>query len=38
MEPFRVIRYEPGQFNKVHHHQNSGLFTPQGARVHTFFM
>merc|ERR1711935_331946 len=23
---------------KVHHDQNSGLFTPQGPRVYTFFM
>jgi prolyl 4-hydroxylase len=27
-----------GQFYRVHHDQNSGLFTPQGARVYTFFM
>ena len=31
-------RYQPGQFYKVHHDQNSGLFTPQGVRVYTFFM
>ena len=37
-EPFQILRYEPGQFYKVHHDQNSGLFTPQGARVFTFFM
>lgn len=38
MEPFQILRYQPGQFYKVHHDQNSGLFTPQGARVYTFFM
>jgi len=38
MEPFQVVRYEKGQFYRVHHDQNSGLFTPQGARVYTFFM
>ena len=38
MEPFQILKYEPGQFYKVHHDQNSGLFTPQGARVYTFFM
>lgn len=37
-EPFQVLRYEPGQFYRSHHDQNSGLFTPQGARVYTFFM
>jgi hypothetical protein len=37
-EPFQVLRYEPGQFYKVHHDQNSGWFTPQGVRVYTFFM
>ena len=36
-EPFQILRYQPGQFYKVHHDQNSGLFTPQGARVYTFF-
>ena len=37
-EPFQVLKYEPGQFYKVHHDQNSGWFTPQGVRVYTFFM
>jgi len=37
-EPFQILRYEPGQFYRVHHDQNCGLFTPQGARVYTFFM
>ena len=27
-----------GEYYKVHHDQNSGLFTPQGARLYTFFM
>ena len=38
MEPFQVVRYEVGQFYRQHHDQNSGLFTPQGPRVYTFFM
>ena len=37
-EYFQVVRYEPGQFYKVHHDQNSAPFTPQGARLYTFFM
>jgi prolyl 4-hydroxylase len=37
-EPFQVLRYEPGQFYRVHHDQNSGRCTPQGPRVYTFFM
>merc|ERR1712118_229435 len=37
-EPFQILKYDPGQFYRVHHDQNSGLFTPQGARVYTFFM
>eukprot|EP00316_Scyphosphaera_apsteinii_P012883 CAMPEP_0119337852 /NCGR_PEP_ID=MMETSP1333-20130426/94861_1 /TAXON_ID=418940 /ORGANISM="Scyphosphaera apsteinii, Strain RCC1455" /LENGTH=227 /DNA_ID=CAMNT_0007348997 /DNA_START=191 /DNA_END=874 /DNA_ORIENTATION=+ len=37
-EPFQILKYEPGQFYRVHHDQNSGLFTPQGVRVYTFFM
>jgi len=37
-EPFQVLRYEEGQFYRTHHDQNSGLFTPQGPRVYTFFM
>ena len=32
-EPFQILRYEPGQFYRVHHDQNCGLFTPQGAHV-----
>jgi len=37
-EPFQVLRYQEGQFYKVHHDQNSGWFTPQGVRIYTFFM
>ena len=37
-EYFQVLRYEEGQFYKVHHDQNSAPFTPQGARLYTFFM
>ena len=35
---FQVVRYEVGQFYKIHHDQNSAPFTPQGARLFTFFM
>mmetsp|Transcript_20096 Transcript_20096/g.50862 ORF Transcript_20096/g.50862 Transcript_20096/m.50862 type:complete len:124 (-) Transcript_20096:105-476(-) len=38
MEPFQILKYEKGQFYRTHHDQNSGLFTPQGVRVYTFFM
>ncbi len=38
MEPFQVLKYEVGQFYRAHHDQNSGLFTPQGARIYTFFI
>ncbi len=37
-EFFQVVRYEKGQFYKVHHDQNSAPFTPQGARLYTFFI
>ena len=33
-----MVRYEPGQFYKQHHDQNTALWTPQGPRVLTFFM
>ena len=36
MEPFQVLKYQPGQFYRTHHDQNSGLFTPQApSRVIT---
>lgn len=37
-EPFQVLKYQPGQFYRNHHDQNSGLFTPQGPRLYTFFI
>ena len=37
-EFFQVVRYEVGQFYRVHHDQNSAPFTPQGARLYTFFI
>ena len=37
-QPFQILKYEVGQFYRQHHDQNSGLFTPQGVRVYTFFM
>jgi len=37
-EYFQVLKYEPGQFYKVHHDQQSGHWTPQGARLFTFFV
>ena len=37
-EFFQVLRYEPGQFYRAHHDQQSGHWTPQGVRVYTFFV
>ena len=37
-EYMQVVRYEVGQFYRIHHDQNSAPFTPQGARLYTFFM
>ena len=37
-EDFQIVRYEPGQFYKVHHDQNTAVWAPQGPRVLTFFM
>ena len=34
----QIVHYEPGQFYKAHHDQNSALWVPQGPRVLTFFM
>ena len=33
-----MVRYEPGQFYRRHHDQNTAVWTPQGPRVLTFFM
>ena len=33
MEPFQVLKYQPGQFYRTHHDQNSGLFTPQARSL-----
>lgn len=37
-EDLQIVRYEPNQFYKRHHDQNTGVWTPQGPRVLTFFM
>jgi hypothetical protein len=37
-EYMQIVRYHEGEFYKVHHDQNSAPFTPQGARLYTFFM
>jgi len=37
-EDIQIVRYEPGQFYRRHHDQNTGVWTPQGPRVLTFFM
>lgn len=37
-EDLQVVRYEPGQFYRRHHDQNTAVWTPQGPRVLTFFM
>lgn len=37
-EYFQILRYEPGQFYRQHHDQQSGHWTPQGARLYTFFV
>jgi len=37
-EYFQVLKYEPGQFYKVHHDQQSAHWTPQGVRMFTFFV
>jgi len=37
-EDLQVVRYEPGQFYRVHHDQNTAVWAPQGPRVLTFFM
>jgi len=37
-EPMQILRYEPGQFYRTHHDQQSAHWTPQGVRVYTFFV
>lgn len=37
-EDLQIVRYEPGQFYRRHHDQNTAIWTPQGPRVLTFFM
>jgi len=37
-EWFQVLRYLPGQHYQQHHDQQTGFWTPQGARVLTFFL
>lgn len=37
-EHLQVLRYEPGQFYKVHHDQNSPRTSAWGPRIYTFFM
>lgn len=33
-----MLKYEPGQFYKAHHDQQSAHWTPQGVRMYTFFV
>mmetsp|Transcript_22610 Transcript_22610/g.74978 ORF Transcript_22610/g.74978 Transcript_22610/m.74978 type:complete len:356 (+) Transcript_22610:99-1166(+) len=37
-EDLQIVRYEPGQFYRTHHDQQSAHWTPQGVRVYTFFV
>jgi len=37
-EHLQLLRYEPGQFYKHHHDQNSPVDCPAGPRVWTFFL
>ena len=37
-EPMQVLRYESGQFYKVHHDQNSPRSSAWGPRMFTVFM
>jgi hypothetical protein len=37
-EDLQIVRYEPGQFYRRHHDQNTAVWTPQGPRILTFFM
>ena len=38
MEPFQILKYEPGQFYKVHHDQNSPRTSAWGPRMYTVFV
>ena len=35
---FQILRYEKGQFYRVHHDQNSPMTSAWGPRMYTFFM
>ena len=37
-EYFQILKYERGQFYRVHHDQQTAHWTPQGVRVYTFFV
>ena len=37
-EHLQVLRYQPGQFYREHHDQNSPVFSAWGPRLFTFFM
>lgn len=37
-EYMQIIRYQKGQFYKLHHDQNAAYNTPCGPRVYTFFL
>ena len=32
-EDIQIVRYEPGQFYRVHHDQNTAVWAPQGPRL-----
>jgi len=37
-EYMQILKYEPGQFYKQHHDQQTAHWTPQGVRLYTFFV
>ncbi len=37
-EYMQILQYQPGQFYKQHHDQQTGHWTPQGVRLYTFFV
>ena len=37
-EHLQLLRYDPGQFYRLHHDQNSPVDSPPGPRVWTFFL